>query len=67
MEGIVKCYDDSKGYGFITIQGNKDVFVHWSKIQEQGYRSLEAGQKVFFDLVETPKGLQARNVIKLLF
>jgi CspA family cold shock protein len=63
-EGTVKWFDDSKGYGFISQEGGKDVFVHYSAIQREGFRSLAEGDKVSFEIVEGPKGPQAANVVK---
>ncbi|HKB80787.1 MAG TPA: cold-shock protein, partial [Thermoanaerobaculia bacterium] len=60
--GTVKWFNDAKGYGFITTSGGEDVFVHFSAIQGQGFRSLAEGTAVEFDLVQGPKGLQAANV-----
>ena len=60
--GTVKWFNDAKGYGFITMEGGEDVFVHFSAIQAQGFRSLAEGLAVEFDLVQGPKGLQAANV-----
>lgn len=60
--GRVKWFNDAKGYGFITTQDGQDVFVHFSAIQAQGFRSLPEGAAVEFDLVDGPKGLQAANV-----
>lgn len=66
MRGRVKWFNNQKGYGFIEQpDGRPDVFVHYSAIQEEGYKSLKEGQLVEFDLVEGPKGLQAENVVKL--
>lgn len=61
-EGTVKWFNASKGYGFIEFEDGPDVFVHYSAIQDSGYRSLEDGQKVEFEVVDGPKGLQAQNV-----
>lgn len=61
-EGTVKWFNNAKGFGFIEYEGGPDVFVHYSAIQSTGYRSLEDGQRVEFDVVEGPKGLQAQNV-----
>ncbi len=60
--GTVKWFNDAKGYGFITMDGGEDVFVHFSAIQAEGFRSLSEGTAVEFDLVEGPKGKQAANV-----
>jgi CspA family cold shock protein len=63
--GIVKWFNDSKGYGFIERDsGQADVFVHFSAIQTEGFRSLSEGQRVEFGVAEGPKGLQAVDVIK---
>ena len=63
-EGTVKWFDDSKGYGFISQEGGKDVFVHYSSIQREGFRSLAEGDRVSFEVVDGPKGPQAANVVK---
>ena len=60
--GTVKWFNDAKGFGFITMEGGEDVFVHFSAIQSQGFRSLAEGSQVEFDVVQGPKGLQAANV-----
>jgi cold shock protein len=60
--GTVKWFNADKGFGFIARDDGDDVFVHFSAIQASGYRSLEEGQQVEFDLVQGPKGLQAANV-----
>jgi cold shock protein len=60
--GTVKWFNDAKGFGFITMEGGEDVFVHFSAIQSKGFRSLAEGSAVEFDLVQGPKGLQAANV-----
>ena len=63
--GIVKWFNDSKGYGFIERDsGQADVFVHFSAIQSEGFRSLSEGQRVEFDVAEGPKGQQAVDVVK---
>lgn len=64
-EGTVKWFNDSKGYGFITQEGGKDVFVHYQSIQGEGFRSLSEGDRVSFEIVEGPKGPQAANVRKV--
>jgi cold shock protein len=61
--GTVKWFNATKGYGFIGREGGEDVFVHFSAIQTEGYRKLEAEQKVEFSVEEGPKGLQAANVV----
>ena len=64
-QGTVKWFNAEKGYGFITRDDGDDVFVHHSAIQGEGYRSLDEGQQVSFDVTQGPKGLQATNVTKL--
>jgi CspA family cold shock protein len=64
-QGTVKWFNDSKGFGFIAQQNGEDVFVHQSAIQAEGFRTLAEGEKVEFDVVKGPKGLQASNVRKL--
>jgi CspA family cold shock protein len=63
--GKVKWFDNSKGYGFITPESGKDVFVHHTAIQGEGFKSLEEGQAVEFEITNGPKGEQATNVTKL--
>ncbi len=63
--GTVKWFNGEKGFGFISVEGEDDVFVHYSAIQSEGYKSLEEGQKVQFEVVEGPRGFQAANVTKL--
>ena len=63
--GKVKWFNNQKGYGFITPENGKDVFVHHSVIQGEGYKSLEEGQEVEFEIQNGPKGEQAVNVLKL--
>jgi cold shock protein len=60
--GTVKWFNDAKGFGFITTSTGEDVFVHFSAINANGFRSLQEGAQVEFDVVEGPKGLQAANV-----
>lgn len=62
MRGKVKWFNDKKGYGFITGDDGKDVFVHHSAIQSEGFRTLAEGQEVEFEVVNSPKGLQASSV-----
>lgn len=61
-QGRVKWFNDAKGFGFITRDEGPDVFVHYSQIQGEGFKTLAEGQQVIFDLIEGPKGLQAQNV-----
>ena len=63
-KGKVKWFNNQKGYGFITPESGNDVFVHHSAIQGEGYKSLEEGQEVQFDIQNGPKGEQAVNVVK---
>ena len=62
VQGTVKWFNADKGYGFIAVEGQEDVFVHWSKIQADGYKTLEDGQAVEFDVTDGQKGPQASNV-----
>ncbi|MGM0502849.1 MAG: cold-shock protein [Bacillota bacterium] len=64
-QGNVKWFDGSKGYGFIERAEGEDVFVHFSAIQEEGYKSLDEDEAVEFEVVEGDRGLQAENVVKL--
>jgi len=64
-QGTVKWFNAAKGYGFIRRETGEDVFVHFSAIQDSGYRTLEEGQAVEFEVVKGPKGLQAANVTRL--
>ncbi|MFH0793998.1 MAG: cold-shock protein [bacterium] len=61
-QGTVKWFSDQKGFGFISQEGGDDVFVHHTSIASEGFRTLAEGQKVEFDVVRGPKGLQASNV-----
>jgi len=62
QNGTVKWFNAEKGFGFITVDGGEDVFVHFSAIQSNGFRSLEEGQRVTFEVTQGPKGPQAANV-----
>jgi CspA family cold shock protein len=61
-EGTVKWFSNEKGYGFISREGGEDVFVHFSAIEGEGYKTLNEGQSVEFDITDGPKGKQAANV-----
>lgn len=64
MQGKVKWFNAEKGFGFIESEGSKDIFVHFSAIQMEGYKALEEGQLVEFDVVEGERGPQAANLTK---
>lgn len=64
MKGKVKWFNAEKGYGFIVSEEGKDVFVHFSAIVQEGYKSLEEGQEVTFDVEEGERGQLAKNVVK---
>lgn len=65
MQGKVKWFNSEKGFGFIEVEGGNDVFVHFSAIQGEGFKSLEEGQEVSFEIVDGDRGPQAANVEKL--
>lgn len=65
IRGKVKWFNSEKGYGFIEYNDQEDIFVHYSSIRSQGYRTLVEGQYVEFELVRTDKGLQAKNVVEI--
>ena len=65
MQGKVKWFNSEKGFGFIERDGGDDVFVHFSAIQDDGYKTLEEGQNVKFEIVDGARGPQAANVVKL--
>jgi CspA family cold shock protein len=64
MQGKVKWFNKEKGFGFIEREDGNDVFVHFSAIQQEGFKTLQEGETVEFDIVDGPKGLQAANVSK---
>ena len=64
-QGTVKWFNAEKGFGFIEVEGENDVFVHFSAINQEGYKSLEEGKSVEFEVVEGDRGPQAANVVKL--
>jgi len=64
MKGIVKWFNNSKGYGFIGRDGGSDVFVHYSAVASDGFKSLQEGDNVEFEIAQGPKGPQAANVTK---
>jgi cold shock protein len=65
MNGTVKWFNAEKGYGFITGENGTDVFAHFSQIQKDGFKSLEEGENVTFDVANGPKGPQAENIISI--
>ena len=65
QQGTVKWFNAEKGYGFITVEGGEDIFVHFSAIQTEGFKTLEEGQRVSFDITEGNRGAQAANVVRL--
>lgn len=65
VQGTVKWFNASKGYGFISQEGGEDVFVHYSALQSDGFRTLDEGQRVEYTVEQGPKGLQASNVVPL--
>lgn len=65
MQGKVKMFNQEKGYGFITIEDGKDVFFHYSQLQMEGYKTIENDAKVEFEMVDTDRGPQAHNIVKL--
>jgi len=63
--GHVKWFNDKKGYGFITMENGEDIFVHYTAISGEGYRTLKQGDEVEFEIVHSKKGLQASKVVKV--
>lgn len=66
LKGTVKWFDNGKGFGFITHEAGKDAFVHYTEISGDGFRSLDEGDLVEFELVEEGRGPKAKNVVKLI-
>jgi CspA family cold shock protein len=66
VKGTIKWFNNKKGYGFITGDNNKDIFVHFSAIQQEGYKSLNTGEQVEYELIKSDKGDQAQNVKRAL-
>ena len=64
MTGKVKMFNKEKGYGFITIEGDKDVFFHYSELVMEGFKTIDEGAEVEFEMVETERGLQAKQIVK---
>jgi CspA family cold shock protein len=64
LTGKVKWFNENKGYGFILQDGGRDVFVHYSEIKAEGYRTLSEGEEVEFEVLESPKGPQAKEVVR---
>lgn len=62
LKGKVKWFNNKRGYGFIVVEGYSDIFIHYSKILNEGYKTLNEGDIVEFNLIETEKGLQAENI-----
>ena len=65
MTGTVKWFNAEKGFGFITTEEGKDVFAHFSQIQKDGFKSLDEGEEVEFEVVEGQRGLQAENIVSM--
>ena len=65
MQGKIKKFNKEKGFGFIKLADDKDVFFHYSELKMEGFKTIEEGADVEFDVVETDRGLQARNIVKI--
>ena len=65
MKGVVKWFNDTKGYGFITLEDGAEVFAHYSAITTDGYKTINEGEEVEFEVREGPKGLQAANITRV--
>ncbi len=65
MQGKVKMFNKEKGYGFITVEGSKDIFFHYSELVMEGFKTIESGADVEFQMIDTDKGPQAKQVVKL--
>ncbi len=66
MVGVIKNYDKEKGYGFISVKNHRDVFFHYSHIIMEGFKIIEPGVEVEFEIVETERGIQAHNILRLM-
>lgn len=64
MQGKVKMFNKEKGFGFIIVEGQKDVFFHYSQLVMEGFKTIEDGAEVEFDMIDTDRGPQAKNVVK---
>ncbi len=65
MQGKVKKFNNEKGFGFITVEGEKDIFFHYTQLVMEGFKTIEEGALVEFEKIDTEKGPQAKNVVKL--
>ena len=65
MQGKIKMFNHEKGFGFITLEDGKDVFFHYSQLMIDGFKTIDSDAKVEFEIVETDRGLQAQNIVKL--
>lgn len=65
MQGVVKKFNKEKGFGFITSEGTGDIFFHYSQLVMEGFKTIEEGEQVEFELVETERGQQAHNIVRL--
>lgn len=65
MEGVIKIYNKEKGFGFIEVAGESDIFFHYSNLIMEGYKTIEVGTEVEFEVVETSRGIQAHNILRI--